>query len=311
MTEDSLQFVDSTLTELPSAQAPLDTQESPELSQTSDGSKTLDEDASVLGAPEISPADLGLVISSDISKKALAVGDTFDYTVSVSWKANAPLPLVPMHSVNVKGLSQISLRQISSRQMFEEKILSKNEFVYTLVANDTGALQIPALSFEIPVQNAVPITVKSEEFPLQVNAPFSFLPLISGSICALAVIFAFIFRHKKKAKESLQKKSRQRELQSILDEMLLLKARIPHASAREWLLALEDALKHFARWKFGDDQLSLLFPIEHSATENENILRLFENAHYGGGSVNELERREIWKRALEKASELEELLKEQ
>lgn len=252
--------------------------------------------------------ELGLNVAASLSSKNVTVGDTLDFTVQVSWTAPHVLPLLPQSSVNVRGIDQVGLRQVSSREMNESKVLSKNEFVYTLAVTDTGELSIPALDFVVPMEGGRSLKVSSEAVSFRAGAEWSPLPLIAGLVCAVAVVLAFVFRRRRQ----LERQKRRRELEAakmaVLDEMLVLKGRVEIAESRDWIRSLEEAVRHFALWKFGEGDLEKLAKAGKLEGWKET-LALFSETRYGGGQKDSIALREVWKGAF-LLMDLEEALKE-
>lgn len=264
--------------------------------------------AEVLPPPMPTPEDLGLNVAASLSAKAVIVGDTLDFTVQVSWTAPHVLPLLPQSSVNVRGLDQVGLRQVSSREMNESRVLSKNEFVYTLAVTDTGELTVPALDFVVPIEGGRSLKVSSEAVNFRAEAEWSPLPLVAGLVCAIAVVLAFVWRRKRVLERQKKKRALEAAKMAVLDEMLVLKGRVAIAESRDWIRSLEEAVQHFALWKFGEGDLEKLAKAGKLEGWQET-LALFSETRYGGGQKDSIALREVWKGAFA-LMELEEALKE-
>lgn len=264
--------------------------------------------AEVLPPPMPTPEDLGLNVATSLSAKAVTVGDTLDFIVQVSWTAPHVLPLLPQSSVNVRGLDQVGLRQVSSREMNESRVLSKNEFVYTLAVTDTGELSIPALDFVVPIEGGRSMKVSSEAVNFRAEAAWSPLPLLAGLVCALAIVLAFVWRRKRALERQKKERALEAAKMAVLDEMLVLKGRVAIAESRDWIRSLEEAVQHFALWKFGEGDLEKLSKAGRLDGWQET-LALFSETRYGGGQKDSIALREVWKGAFA-LMELEEALKE-
>lgn len=264
--------------------------------------------AEVLPPPMPTAADLGLSVSASLASEDVTVGDTLDFTVQVSWTAPHILPLLPQSSVNVRGLDPVGLRQVSSRSVSEAGAVSKNEFVYTIAVTDTGELTIPALEFVVPFEGGRSMKVSSEAVTFRANPEWNPLPLLAGLICAVALVLAFCLRQRRRARAQRRRRAEEAAKMAVLDEMLVLKGRTGIAESREWLRSLEEAARHFAHWKFGSEDLELLFK-EGKLPGWDDLLSLFAETRYGGGQKDQFALREVWKGAFALMA-LEEALKE-
>ena len=157
--------------------------------------QSLDVDSSVISAPEIelpSPEQLGISIVSgpEGGMPAVTVGDTFDFPVTVSWSVQgSALLVVPTGSANAKGLTQVGMSQESARSVKDGKEIASITFTYKIVAEDTGALNVPAMRFEIPTQVGRPLDLRSESVAVRVNEPFNPLPIAVGLVVFLAFVY--------------------------------------------------------------------------------------------------------------------------
>jgi len=242
-------------------------------------------------------AELGIQVKT-APIPALVKGDTFDLSVNVFWEANgSALLIVPSSSANTKGITQLGMREEHSREVKKGQEISNSTFIYTLSADDTGSLQIPALKFQIPTQNG-PIEFASESVPVRIDEP-SHTALIAGGIALLliaALAVAFCILRKKKQKEMV-KKARSEEDSRIAKDFLLLKKRIASADSREWLLELEKICKSFAQRNFGTDNLEEL---SKAGKLNgwDPLINEFAHARYGGGARDPFMNKESWKLAV-------------
>jgi hypothetical protein len=201
-------------------------------------------------------------------------------------------------------------------------------FTYKIVAEDTGSLNIPAMRFEIPTQMGQPIDLRSESVDIRVEEPFNPLPIAVGAVVALCVLFAGLWRAKRRAaaREAVATKNAAQE--ALRERMMVLKQRVNVADSREWLLELESIAKEFVFEKFGADVGSgkdggsglnsgkdgaggSAAGFESAAAVNldalvkegrlegwETIVEEFAHARYGGGKRDGFENRETWKAAM-------------
>jgi len=246
--------------------------------------------------PIYSAQDLGISIATTLSKEAITVGDTFEYTVTISWESNNVVALIPKSSIYAKGISTVGVKQNSGRIVKDGKTVSKNEFVYKVAATDTGSTTIPELNFMVPVEGAHTIGLRTPPKDLHVDAPVNVLPGVVGTVVAFALVAAFIFRKRKHSALNAKKKAKATELDAIRDDMMNLKARLGAADSRDWVLSLEAVLKRFAMWKFDSDDLEALVKDGRMAGFAETV-KLFSEARYGGGNRDQFENRETWKAA--------------
>ena len=244
----------------------------------------------------LSVENLGISVSTSVSKQKIVVGDTFDFSVSVSWKQYEMLPLFPGNSVHVKALETLGLKQVSSRGVENGNPVFKNEFIWTLVAKDTGNVSVPPLSFRIPAENQQALTVKSEETSFYIAKPLNVFPLLAGIFCGILLIVAFIFRKRRRNSEERNKKLKNKELEEILEAMLVLKTRTNVMEPKDFILELERLAKRFFLWKFQSDNVKEL---EKSGqiTEWKSLLKVFTETHYGASLYDALELREFFKQA--------------
>lgn len=277
------------------------------------------------------PEQLGISVTAGPADgmPAVTVGDTFEFPVTVSWSVQgSALLVVPAGSANAKGLTQVGLSQESSRSVKDGKEIASITFIYKIAAQDTGNLHIPALRFEIPTQMGQPIDLRSESVDVRVEEPFNPLPIAVGAVVALCVLFAGLWRAKRRAaaREAVATKNAAQE--ALRERMMVLKQRVNVADSREWLLELESIAKEFVFEKFGADAGSgkdgvsglnsgkdgaggSAAGFESAAAVNldalvkegrlegwETIVEEFAHARYGGGKRDGFENRETWKAAM-------------
>lgn len=277
------------------------------------------------------PEQLGISITAGPADgmPAITVGDTFEFPVTVSWSVQgSALLVVPAGSANAKGLTQVGLSQESSRSVKDGKEIASITFTYRIAAQDTGNLHIPAMRFEIPTQMGQPLDLRSESVDVRVEEPFNPLPIAVGAVVALCVLFAGLWRAKRRAaaREAVATKNAAQE--ALRERMMVLKQRVNVADSREWLLELESIAKEFVFEKFSADAGSgkdggsglnsgkggaggSAAGFESAAAVNldalvkdgrlegwETIVEEFAHARYGGGKRDGFENRETWKAAM-------------
>jgi len=240
---------------------------------------------------------LAYSVSSVLSKTDVSVGDTLTYTVSISVETEAIIPVLPQSSVLAKGINQGGIKQVSSREISQGKTISKVEFIYELSISDTGNLTIPKLSFLLPAENGEGLTLQSESYSFRVESPLNPLPFLGGLFCALAIIGMAIWKRKRSEKKRKEFLKEQQFKDDLVNEMRLLKSRVAVANSREWLLDLERVLNNYAKNYFSKKNFQTA--VKSGEIQNaENLLRLFNEARYGGGNQDVFENRETWKLAV-------------
>lgn len=248
-----------------------------------------------------SPEQLGISVSSGPVPE-LTVGDTFDYQVTVSWSVQgSSLLVVPVSSATAKGLAQLGMSQESARSVKDGAEIASITFTYKLMVQDTGNLSIPALRFEIPTALGSSIDLRSESVPVRVDSPFNPLPLAMGLVVAVCVLFAGLWRAKRRAAAQAAAAAKNAAEQALCERMTVLKQRVNVADSREWLLELEGACKEYAQEKLGlaaaDVNLESL--VKEGKLEGwETLVEEFAHARYGGGKRDGFENRETWKAAM-------------
>jgi hypothetical protein len=240
-------------------------------------------------------AELGIHVKT-VPIPSLVKGDTFELSVDVSWEAQGSvLLIVPASSANTKGITQLNVKESHFREIKSGKEVSSSTFIYTLSADDTGSLQIPALKFQIPTQNG-PIEFASESVPVRVDGPSHVAFTVAGGIAILliGVLAGFVCFLRKKKQKEMAKKELSTEDDRIAKDFLLLKKRLANADSREWLLALEKVCKSWAMSRFGEDDLDALANAE-KLEGWAPLLEEFTHARYGGGQRDAFMNRETWK----------------
>ncbi|MBR5412024.1 MAG: hypothetical protein IK114_03135 [Fibrobacter sp.] len=269
--------------------------------------QSIDAGDSVVTAPEIqlpTPEQLGISITSGPQggMHAVTVGDTFDFPVTVSWAVQgSALLVVPASSANAKGLTQVAMSQESARSVKDGAEVASITFTYKIVAQDTGNLNVPALRFEIPTQVGRPLDLRSESVPVRVNEPFNPLPIGVGLVVALCVLFAGLWRVRRRAAARQAVAVKNAAESALREKMVVLKQRVNSADSREWLLELESVCKEHVA-----DRLGIALPsvnLDNLVKEDklegwETLVEEFAHARYGGGKRDGFENKETWKAAM-------------
>ena len=269
--------------------------------------QSIDAGDSVVTAPEIqlpTPEQLGISITSGPQggMHAVTVGDTFDFPVTVSWAVQgSALLVVPASSANAKGLTQVAMSQESARSVKDGAEVASITFTYKIVAQDTGNLNVPALRFEIPTQVGRPLDLRSESVPVRVNEPFNPLPIGVGLVVALCVLFAGLWRVRRRAAARQAVAVKNAAESALREKMVVLKQRVNSADSREWLLELESVCKEHVA-----DRLGIALPsvnldnlVKEGKLEGwETLVEEFAHARYGGGKRDGFENKETWKAAM-------------
>ena len=257
------------------------------------------------------PEQLGISIASgpEGGLPAVTVGDTFEFPVTVSWSVQgSALLVVPTGSANAKGLTQVGVSQESARSVKDGIEIASITFTYKIVAEDTGSLNVPALRFEIPTQVGRPLDLRSESVPVRVNEPFNPLPIVVGIVVALCVLFAGLWRAKRRAAAKAAVAQKSAADNALREQMMVLKQRVNTADSREWLLELESVCKGYVarRLRMADGSgdvaaaaVNLDALVKDGQLEGwETLVQEFAHARYGGGKRDGFENRETWKAAM-------------
>ena len=251
----------------------------------------------------ITAGNVGSATSAPLSA---TVGDTINFPVTVSWSVNgSAILVVPTSSANAKGILQLGVSQESSRSVKNGKEMAQITFNYKLVMQDTGNLNIPAMRFEIPTPTGQSLDLRSDSVPIRVDAPFNAMPFIAGGVVGVCVLFAALWRMRKRAKAKAELAKWNGALSAIRERMMVLKQRVNVADSREWLLELEGACKSYAALRFGASEseassINLDNLVKDGALEGwEHLIEEFAHARYGGGNRDSFENKETWKLAMQ------------
>lgn len=231
-----------------------------------------------------SPVEIGISVHTD-SLPTIVKGDTFEFKVNVSWTApsrESAVLILPKSSANAKGITQIGLCEEHSRVLQGESSVSNSQFIYTLSADDTGNVSIPALRFEIPTAKG-PFEFQSESVQFHVDAPSgAFVLTVFGLLALLIVVLGVGLVLMEKKRSASRKRNARDENAALQREFLLLKRRVANADSRTWLLELEKLCKSWAKKRFGNDNLEELS--RNGSLEGwDALLETFAHARYGGG----------------------------
>ena len=256
------------------------------------------------------PEQLGITVKAgpEGGMPAVTVGDTFEFPVTVSWSVQgSALLVVPAGSANAKGLTQVAMSQESARSVKDGAEVASITFTYKILAQDTGNLHIPAMRFEIPTQMGQPLDLRSESVDVRVNEPFNPLPLVVGLVVAVCVLFAGLWRTKRRAAARTAAAARSAAENALREQMMVLKQRVNTADSREWLLELEGVCKGYVARRLGlavdaasaASAVNLDNLVKDGSLEGwEGLVEEFAHARYGGGKRDGFENRETWKTAM-------------
>lgn len=232
-------------------------------------------------------------------EKTLVIGDTFDVVVSASWaKKEATLLLVPSSSVSAKGLDQVAVRQVSGRKVQGGEEFAESRIIYTVVATDTGTLEVPVLKILLPTPEKnmefrtepFSVTVRPEASPVIVTAVCLFL------VCVLGIVTLFGLKRRRFLRQKNKAEAFAREELRIRDDFFLLKQRVQAVETREWLLSLEKICKSWGEIHFHSSDLESLAK-EKIIEGWDTLLAEFAHARYGGVFRESFMNLETWKTA--------------
>lgn len=246
------------------------------------------------------------------------VGDTINFPVTVSWSVNgSAILVVPTSSANAKGILQLGVSQESSRSVKNGKEMAQITFNYKLVMQDTGNLNIPAMRFEIPTPTGQSLDLRSDSVPIRVDAPFNAMPFIAGGVVGVCVLFAALWRMRKRAKAKAELAAKNAFESALREKMVVLKQRVMVADSREWLLELESICKEYALHQFGASACGIAANASDAGMPAASAVNLdalvadgkldgwkplleeFAHARYGGGKRDSFENKETWKLAMQ------------
>ncbi len=255
-------------------------------------------DSSAAEIPVAAPEQIQISVKTD-SLSPVVMGDTFEFKVNVSWRAESSpgaVLILPTGSANAKGITQIGVREEHSRVTQGENSISNVQFVYTLVADDSGDVSIPALRFQIPTANG-PFEFLTESVAFRVGSPSHWGTWAVFGVLAflVALVLATWILRKRKRAEARRREAVQRD-RSFAEEFLLLKKRVAKADSRSWLLDLEKICKSWAMAHLGSDNLEALANAG-KLSGWKPLLDEFAHARYGGGDRDAFENKETWKLA--------------
>ena len=247
----------------------------------------------------VEPVKMDLSVRTDSLPQTILKGDTFEFKVDISWQAPAgqsAVLILPASSANAKGITQLGVREEHFRKVLGDKSVSHTRFIWTLSADDTGTVSIPALRFQIPSANG-PFELESESVMFHIGEPAhvgAYAALGGGIFVLLSVFVALLWRRKNRL--SAKAKQEKRDEDALAEQFLLLKKRVAKADSRMWLLDLEKICKSWAMRRFGNDNLEDL--AKNGLLDGwQPLLNEFAHARYGGGERDAFQNKESWKTA--------------
>lgn len=255
-------------------------------------------DSAVAEIPAAEPEQIRISVKTD-SLSPVVKGDTFEFKVNVSWQtdnSSGAVLILPTGSANAKGISQIGLREEHSRVTQGGKSISNAQFVYTLVADDSGDVSVPALRFQIPTANG-PFEFQTESVAFRVEEPSHWGAWVASGVLALLVVLVAVLQVlRKRGRAASQRREALQRDEAIAEEFRLLKKRVAKADSRIWLLDLEKICKSWATAHWGSDDLEALAKAG-KLDGWASLLKEFAHARYGGGDRDAFENKETWKLA--------------
>lgn len=259
---------------------------------------TLAQDSSKIASPFISVDEMsGAHINLIKVPEKVNLGDTFDLVVAVSWEAQGgTLLLLPGNSVNLKGLEQISVRQESGRTIKAGKEYSENQFIYSIVATDTGHFTMPAMKILAPISQERSLEFKTEPTPIIVESPYNFFPLLIAFVALCVFMAAAFWRNRRRQLAQRKKEEESSVTKEQKEAFLLLKQRVQAADSREWLLALEKVCLSWIKVHLGEESMEARIQ-KGDYPEWKPLMDEFVHARYGGGSRDSYMNLETWKLA--------------
>ena len=269
-------------------------------------SAVLEADADSVSVPQLpTPEQLGISISTGHSGDTLqvAVGDTVEFPVTVSWNAsNGSILVLPMSTANAKDLVQVGMSQESSRIVKDGHEIAQITFKYKLVAKEEGITVVPAMRFEIPTQIGQSLSLRTDPVPLYATSRVETFTTVLVIIFVVFWVLIAILRFRRRAKAKVAINQEKDALYAIREHMMVLKQRVNVADSREWLLELEGVCKEFVALRLGKDAsaVNLDYLVKDGKLEGwEHLIDEFAHARYGGGKRDGFENKETWKLAMQ------------
>jgi hypothetical protein len=260
----------------------------------------------VVETPQLpTPEQLGISITTGHSGDTLqvAVGDTVEFPVTVSWNASGGSILVlPMSTANAKDLVQVGMSQESSRIVKDGHEVAQITFKYKIVAKEEGITVVPAMRFEIPTPMGQSLSLRTDPVPLYATSRVETFTTVLVIFFVVFWIVVFIWRLRRRAKVKVALNQAKDTLYAIREHMMVLKQRVNVADSREWLLELEGICKEFVGLRLGRDAsaVNLDYLVKDGKLEGwEHLVDEFAHARYGGGKRDGFENKETWKLAMQ------------
>lgn len=243
----------------------------------------MDDTLSPVPAVAPTPSQFGMQARVEIPALA-SLGDTVSLTIHVTW-TDAPHPwlLLPQTSPEGTKLSQLGMAMEQTRSIVNGKESPEIVIRYKLLAKDTGLAQIPALSFDIPVQEGGAMHLITVPQNLQIEKPTSLLPWLGGSLGFLLVgIVAFAF-WKRRANRNLTLANARQQERALRSAFETLADRVQSADPRSWMLELE---------QFVAQAPAVENPSEEQLLAQKKLQESFAQSRYGGGPRDSWELKE-------------------
>lgn len=237
--------------------------------------------------PEVAPpsaAQFGLKAHIEAPEFA-SLGDTIGLTIHVTW-TDAPHPwlLLPQSSPESAKLTQLGMSMEQTRSINNGKESPEILIRYQMLVKDTGTAQVPALTFDIPVQSGGAMHLVVAPTTIQVKSPMNLTPWLIGAplVIALCVCAWFFRKHRNnKANKAAQASALNRDLRKRFES---LASRVGVADPRSWMIDLE---------AFYNETISrVIAPTPEQSEAQRKLQEAFAQARYGGGPRDTWENKE-------------------
>lgn len=243
----------------------------------------MEDSLSAVPAHAPSPSQFGLKARVEAPETA-TLGDTVGLTIHVTW-TDAPHPwlLLPQTSPETAKLSQVGMAMEQNRVIQDGKESPEIVVRYQLLAKDTGTTQIPALSFDIPVQSGGAMHLLTVPATVRIDAPFQPMPWVLGGVgfAILLLLAGFLYRRRR-----LRHLVTERALTRIREQRQAFETlanRAQNADPRSWMIELEVFFQ----------QVGIApHPREDQEAALRKLQEAFAQSRYGGGPRDSWELKE-------------------
>lgn len=250
----------------------------------------MDEPLSAVPASLPSPTQFGMQARVEAPSQ-VELGDTIELSIHVTW-TDAPHPwlLLPQTSPESAKITQLGMAMEQTRTIVNGKESPEILIRYHLLAKDTGTAHIPALTFDIPVQEGGAMHLVTVPSKIDIQAPIQTLPWIAAAsgffIISLMVLLIWKRRSNRKAATQAAK-AKDRELRKAFET---LADRVQSADPRGWMIELEAFMQQIPPEKRNAEQIAA----------QQKLKEAFAQSRYGGGPRDSWELKE-WLRTAREA----------